>query len=51
MEEAKAELKQLMAQKKKNYAKFVAHVFQPHISEQKSQELMAIREKIHHPVR
>lgn len=40
MEEAKAELRHLLAEKKKNYAKYVSQVYQPAFSEKKANELL-----------
>ena len=51
MNEAKEELKQLLDLKKRNYAKYVKQVHEPHRSEKKAQELQLLKEKIHHPVR
>lgn len=36
MEEAKAELKLLLEQKKKSYARYVSQVYQPTVSEKKA---------------
>ena len=51
MEEAKAELRHLLMQKKKGYARYISQVYQPVHSEKKAQELLALKEKLHHPIR
>jgi len=51
MEEAKKELKQLLFEKKRSYAKYVSDVHKPNPSLLKSKEIENLRERLRHPVR
>ena len=51
MEEAKSELKQLLHDKKKSYARYVQDVHRPSTSYNKTKELENMIERIKHPVR
>lgn len=51
MEEAKAELKALLHDKKANYAMYVKDVHLPPVSFKKQQEMRNLKERIKHPVR
>ena len=51
MDEAKKELKQLLFEKKRSYAKYVGDVHKPMPSLIKSKEIENLRERLRHPVR
>lgn len=51
MAEAKSELRQLLHDKKKSYAKYVKDVHVPAQSHQKAKELENLIERIKHPIR
>ena len=51
MEEAKKELKQLLFEKKRSYARYVSDVHKPPVSYLKSKELENLRDRLKHPVR
>ena len=51
MEEAKAELKLEMMERKLNYAKYVKEMHAPLVSEVKQQEMNDLRRSLKHPVR
>ena len=51
MEEAKSELKQLLREKKKSYARYVSDIHKPTPSFHKAKELENLKDRIKHPVR
>ena len=51
IEEAKIELKQLLLEKKKSYARYVADVHKPNVSMFKAKELENLKEALKHPVK
>lgn len=51
MEEAKAELKALLKDKKNNYAQYVKEVHVPSVSFKKQQEMKNLKDRLKHPVR
>jgi hypothetical protein len=51
MEEAKAELKALLKDKKANYAKYVHDVHKPALSFSKQVEMQNLKDRLKHPVR
>lgn len=51
MEEAKAELKALLHDKKINYAMYVKDIHLPPVSFKKQQEMKNLKERLKHPVR
>lgn len=51
MEEAKAELKDLLAEKKNNYAQYVREMHVPSVSFKKQQEMKNLKDRLKHPVR
>ncbi len=50
-EEARAELKEILAEKKQNYAQYVREVHLPSVSLRKQQEMKDLKERLRHPVR
>jgi hypothetical protein len=51
MEEAKAEIKDLLTEKKLNYAQYVRDVHVPSVSFKKQQEMKNLKDRLKHPVR